>query len=162
VNAMEVLRFYFTSCKLHYIKISQIMIKICVARMSERSAFLASLLVALPMIASAEFTVSVKPLASRVVQQEPRVTRFRMPTTWDVLPGDVTVQMALGRWAEISGWTLIWRDVGDLPMKGQQGVLIYRDFLSVADFVITTAKADGYKLKATAYSNNVLVISKAD
>ena len=117
-----------------------------------KSLFLAPLLVMLPLVAAADFSVTVKPLSSRYVAP-------MAPTSWDVLSTDTTAEILLTRWAARSGWRVLWRGADAVPMKGQ-GTLVFPDFLSAADHVMKMAKADNFKLKATAHSNNVLVITK--
>ncbi len=116
--------------------------------------FLAPLLVMLPLVAVADFSVSVKPLPSRYVAPI-------APTSWDVLSTDTNAEILLTRWAARSGWKVLWRGADVVPMKGQ-GTLVFPDFLSAADHVMKMAKADGFNLKVTAHSNNVLVIAKGE
>lgn len=125
-----------------------------VSKMGLIASLFAPLLAAVPLVALADFSVSVQPLPSRFAANIP-------PTSWDVLPADTTAEKLLVRWGARSGWKVLWRGADEIPMKGQ-GTLVFPDFLSAADHVMKMAKADGFKVKAVAHSNNVLVITKGE
>lgn len=81
-----------------------------------------------------------------------------MPTVWAMKKTDETVERMLGRWAREAGWKLVWQGGPNVPITGDAS-FERPDYLNAAEYVITQAKAAGYKLKATAYSNQTLVIS---
>lgn len=80
---------------------------------------------------------------------------------FQVLQSDGTVAAMLARWARDNGWTLRWEGVPDIAVTGDSRV-DKPDFLSAADAVVTAIRAQGYSIKAKAFSDNVLEIRKAD
>ena len=82
------------------------------------------------------------------------------PATWQILKADANMEAMLKRWAGSSGWTLQWKGVPEVRITGDSK-LDRPNFLAAADYVIAQAKGVGYRIKATAYSNKVLVISEA-
>ena len=60
----------------------------------------------------------------------------------------------------LSGWRVVWKGApavlitADAPRP-----LVKRDFVQAADYVITQAKAAGHNIAATAYSDQVLVVT---
>ncbi len=146
------------------------MIKICVTRLRVKAVVLAPILAAMPLFAVADFSVSVQPLAPRVVPPAPpaappatmpQSAAVISPGVWEITAQDTTAQQALSRWGRSVNWIVLWQGAEEVPLKGQ-GRLMFPDFLSVADYMIKKAQADGFKIKAKAHSNNVLVISKAE
>ena len=85
------------------------------------------------------------------------------PDTWEILEGDVTLQKTLERWGAIAGWQVQWEGVPEIRNPGYVK-LPGRNFLSAADYVLSKAKlaarSAGIDLRAIAYPNKVLVISK--
>lgn len=77
---------------------------------------------------------------------------------WLVRQVDGTVENMLSRWASESGWKLIAKNVPHIAIHGDAEVE-RSDFLQAADYAITQAKSAGFRIRATAYSNNVLVLS---
>lgn len=80
-------------------------------------------------------------------------------TSWQVLKSDETMERLLRRWGQSSGWNVDWRNAPEIRITADS-VVSKPDFITAADLVITQAKAVGYRLKAAAYKNNVLVISE--
>ncbi len=81
-----------------------------------------------------------------------------MPTTWLVKKSDENIEKMLERWAREAGWKLVWQAGPLVPITGDSG-LSRPDFLQAADYVISQAKSAGYRIKATAYSNNTLLVT---
>jgi outer membrane protein OmpA-like peptidoglycan-associated protein len=79
------------------------------------------------------------------------------PRQWAMRKTDETVQKMLDRWAKDSGWRVVAEGSPTVPIVGD-AVVDRLDFLQAADMVIKQAKAAGYHIKATAYSNQVLQI----
>ena len=77
---------------------------------------------------------------------------------WAVRKSDGTVENMLKRWAQDSGWRVLSKGAPNIEIHGDAEV-DRREFLHAADYAITQAKQAGYRIKATAYSNNVLVLS---
>jgi outer membrane protein OmpA-like peptidoglycan-associated protein len=79
--------------------------------------------------------------------------------TWQIRKSDATLQAMLKRWAINSGWTVEWKDAPEVKIN--RDITVNRaEFITAADYVISQAKAVGYHIKASAYSNNVLVVSE--
>lgn len=81
-----------------------------------------------------------------------------IPNEWVVRKSDVTIQATLNRWASASGWKLVVRGVPPIYLQGD-AFLRRSGFVQAADYVISQVQASGYRLKATAYSNNVLLVT---
>ena len=77
---------------------------------------------------------------------------------WTVRKSDGTVENMLKRWGQDSGWRVLSRGAPSIEIHGDAEV-DRREFLQAADYAITQAKQAGYRIKATAYSNNVLVLT---
>lgn len=82
-----------------------------------------------------------------------------MPSRWLVRAADGSVENMLKRWASDSGWTVVNKGAPQIAINGDAEVQ-RPDFLQAADYAITQAKQSGYRIKATAYSNNVLVLTE--
>lgn len=79
---------------------------------------------------------------------------------WTVRKSDQNIERMLDRWANDSGWKVIWKGAPAVQITADaERPLNYPEFLQAADYVVTQAKAAGYQIKATAYSNQVLVIT---
>ena len=74
-----------------------------------------------------------------------------------MLKTDESIQRMLERWGKDAGWRVVWEGAPLVPIVGDARV-DRPDFLQAAEFVVKQAKAAGYHLKATAYSNQVLQI----
>lgn len=83
------------------------------------------------------------------------------PTKWEILKSDATLESMLRRWALISGsgWRVEWKDAPEVKITTDSRIE-RSDFISAADSVITQARAVGYRISASAYSNKVLVIAE--
>jgi hypothetical protein len=79
-------------------------------------------------------------------------------TSWAVRKADETIEEMLLRWGKDAGWRVVWQGAPSVPITGD-ATLSRPDFLQAADYVVSQAKTAGYKLRATAYSNQTLVIS---
>lgn len=81
-------------------------------------------------------------------------------TSWSVRRADQDIERMLGRWAADSGWKVIWKGAPSVQITGDaERPLNYPDFLQAADYVISQARSSGYRIKAVAYSNQVLVVT---
>jgi hypothetical protein len=80
-------------------------------------------------------------------------------TVWQVRLTDQSLEQMLRRWAAESGWKLLWQGGARIAITGDSE-LERPDFLQAADYVVSQARAAGYRLKATAYRNQVLVVSE--
>lgn len=79
---------------------------------------------------------------------------------WSIRKSDQDIQHLLERWANESGWKVIWKSAPLVQITADaERPLTHPTFLQAADYVVTQAKKTGYQIKATAYSNQVLVIS---
>lgn len=76
---------------------------------------------------------------------------------WDVRKDDETIEKMLRRWAQQSGWTVVWKDVPPLSITGD-AQLVRPGFLQAADYVMSQARAAGCRCKATAFNDQTLVI----
>ena len=77
---------------------------------------------------------------------------------WAVRKADGTFENMLKRWGQDSGWRVLSKGAPSIEIHGDAEV-DRREFLQAADYAITQAKQAGYRIKATAYSNNVLVLT---
>lgn len=77
---------------------------------------------------------------------------------WAVKKTDGTVENMLKRWGQDAGWRVLNKGAPTIEIHGDAEV-DRREFLHAADYAITQAKQAGYRIKATAYSNNVLVLT---
>lgn len=77
---------------------------------------------------------------------------------WAVRKTDGTVENMLKRWGQDAGWRVLSKGAPNIEIHGDAEV-DRREFLHAADYAITQAKQAGYRIKATAYSNNVLVLT---
>ena len=79
------------------------------------------------------------------------------PRAFAMRKADESVERMLQRWGKDAGWRVLWQGAPSMPIVGDADV-DRPDFLQAADYVITQARAAGYHIKATAYSNKVLQI----
>ena len=99
----------------------------------------------LPATASASQSSQVKPT---------------MPSSWSIRKEDQTIEKMLDRWGREAGWRVIWRGAPTVEITADAArPLSHPNFLQAADYVVTQARSVGYQIKATAYSNQVLVIT---
>lgn len=82
----------------------------------------------------------------------------RASGSWTVRKVDGSVENMLKRWGQDAGWRVVSKGAPNIEINGDAEV-DRRDFLQAADYAITQAKQAGYRIKATAYSNNVLVLT---
>ncbi len=78
-------------------------------------------------------------------------------TTWTVRKSDETIDRMLARWGRDSGWRVVWEGAPSIPIVGDSQ-LDRAGFFQAAAYVISQAKASGYRIKATAYRDQVLQI----
>lgn len=96
---------------------------------------------------------------SRAVAAQPAVAASRQ-AGWTVRKADQTIEKMLERWASDSGWKVIWKGAPNVDITADAvRPLTHPDFLQAADYVVTQAKSAGYRIKATAYSNQILVVT---
>lgn len=81
----------------------------------------------------------------------------RSATAWEVRKADGTVAQMLHRWALDAGWRLVWRDGPSITVTGDAQIE-RPTFLDAATYVISHSRNAGYRIKATAYSNNTIVV----
>jgi hypothetical protein len=81
-----------------------------------------------------------------------------VPQTWAVRKADGTLDRMLARWAKESGWTLVWQNGPAVAITGDTS-LSRPDYIQAADYALEQAGVAGYRLRATAYSNQVLVVT---
>jgi hypothetical protein len=81
--------------------------------------------------------------------------------TWAVRKADGTLEKMLARWASEAGWTLVWRDGPAVAITGNV-TLSRPDYIQAADYALEQARGAGYRLRATAYSNQVLVVTSEE
>ncbi|ABE47308.1 TcpQ domain-containing protein [Polaromonas sp. JS666] len=81
-------------------------------------------------------------------------------SAWSIRKADQNIENMLGRWAKDAGWKVVWKGAPTVEITADaERPLSHPDFLQAADYVVTQAKSVGYHIKATAYSNQVLVIT---
>lgn len=89
--------------------------------------------------------------------QEPNITK------WEILESDITLEKTFARWSKLANWEVKWIDIPEIRNQGYVEIS-GQDFISVSDYVLSKAKNEakkvGLDILITAYSNNVLVISK--
>jgi len=111
----------------------------------------------------ADATSSVSDLL--LLQRGRPVTEAKRPppaqpaTPWQLSTADATLDHLLARWGRSAGWRVHWKASAQVPVTGD-AVLERSGFLEAADAVVEQARALGHRIKATAYSNQVLVISE--
>lgn len=81
-----------------------------------------------------------------------------MPSHWAVRKTDETIERMLERWGRESGWRVVWQGGPTVAITGDS-TLQRPDFIQAADYVVNQAKTAGYRIRATAYSNQTLVIT---
>ncbi|MGE3342301.1 MAG: TrbG/VirB9 family P-type conjugative transfer protein [Vicinamibacterales bacterium] len=79
------------------------------------------------------------------------------PRAWALRKSDETIQKVLERWGREAGWRVVWERGPVIHVTGE-AQLERLDFLQAADVVVKQSRAAGYRLKATAHSNQVLHI----
>jgi Toxin co-regulated pilus biosynthesis protein Q len=90
----------------------------------------------------------------KLAQKPPAVThKFNVTRT------DSTLEELLRRWAVAHQWTVINKGMPVVKLDGE--VELKREsFLEVAEFMIEQARVMGHPIVASAYANNVLVLSQ--
>lgn len=92
------------------------------------------------------------------IRSEAPAPSTRSVGPWSVKRTDTNLENMLRRWGQEAGWRVLNKGAPTVEIHGDAEV-DRREFLHAADYAITQAKQAGYRIKATAYSNNVLVIS---
>jgi outer membrane protein OmpA-like peptidoglycan-associated protein len=101
-------------------------------------------------------------MVARGGQKAPSPVPVRAPSRWEMRKADATLESLLRRWGKDSGWSVVLdgapeiRITADQEVKEIDGV----DFVKAADFVISGARKQGFKIKGAAYANNVLVLTE--
>ena len=80
---------------------------------------------------------------------------------WAVRKADGTLDRMLARWATEAGWTLVWQNGPAVAITGDAS-LSRPDYIQAADYALEQARVAGYRLRATAYSNQVLVVTSEE
>lgn len=106
-----------------------------------------------PGIAAERLQEIEKKLTQRQVEPPQLPKKFLVKTT------DATVDALLRRWGAEYGWRVISKNAPEIKINGE-AQFSKPNFLEAADVVISQARQAGHQIKATAYSDNVLVISK--
>jgi hypothetical protein len=83
------------------------------------------------------------------------------PQVWAVRKADGTLDRMLARWAKEAGWTLVWQNGPDVAITGDAS-LNRPDYIQAADYALEQARTAGYRLRATAYRNQVLVVTSEE
>ncbi len=88
----------------------------------------------------------------------------RAPAKWEIRKTDATLEAMLRRWGKDSGWQVVLKGAPEIRITADQEVKEVEgaDFVQAADFVITQAKKIGFRIKGSAYSNNVLVLTEEE
>lgn len=96
-------------------------------------------------------------------QVNPRQALLPMPSDWEILLDDGTLQNTINRWAALANWDVKWQDIPNIK-NISYAKLSNKDFIGAADYVLNYVKLlannSGIKISVTAYTNNVLIISK--
>lgn len=99
----------------------------------------------------------------RINRNQPVATTPVVATSqagWTVRKADQNIEHMLVRWANDSGWKVIWKGGPTVEITADaERPLNQPDFLHAADYVVTQAKTAGYRINAKSYSNQVLVIT---
>jgi outer membrane protein OmpA-like peptidoglycan-associated protein len=115
-----------------------------------------------PSQAAQMLQTSVSSPASMAGQIDARESASRAPsqTSWTIRKEDQTVQKMLTRWGQEAGWSVVWRGAPLVQITADaERPLVHPDFLKAADYVVTQAKGAGYQIKATAFTNKVLLVT---
>ncbi len=88
----------------------------------------------------------------------------RAPAKWEIRKTDATLEAMLRRWGKDSGWQVVLKGAPEIRITADQEVKEVEgaDFVKAADFVITQARKIGFRIKGSAYSNNVLVLTEEE
>lgn len=78
---------------------------------------------------------------------------------FNVTRNDSTLEELLRRWAVAHQWTVINKGMPVVKLDGE-AELKRETFLEVAEFMIEQARVMGHPIVASAYANNVLVLSQ--
>lgn len=81
--------------------------------------------------------------------------------TFTISTADKTLEGVLRRWGAEHGWQVIFHEMPVVDITGDVE-FTKPNLLQAADAALLQAQRAGYKLKATAYTNQVLVISRED
>ena len=88
----------------------------------------------------------------------------RAPAKWEIKKTDATLEAMLRRWGKDSGWQVVLKGAPEVRITADQEVKEVEgaDFVKAANFVITQARKIGFRIKGSAYSNNVLVLTEEE
>jgi outer membrane protein OmpA-like peptidoglycan-associated protein len=106
-------------------------------------------------------TLAVAPTGVAPSTQQTGAAANHGVRSWSITAADGTLEQALNRWAREAGWSVINKGAPTVQVVGSTQ-LQPSDFIKAADVVITLARRAGHPIEATAYANNILVISKKE
>lgn len=79
--------------------------------------------------------------------------------SFTVTRNDTTLEDVLRKWSVAHKWTILNKGMPLVKLEGE-AELKRESFLDAAEFMIEQARAMGFPVSASAYSNNVLVLSQ--
>jgi hypothetical protein len=83
------------------------------------------------------------------------------PAPFDITLADRDIAVSLRRWAHASGYEVVWDVAWSAPVSGAMRVEA-PSFLDAVKQVVTGLRAQGYPVKAQAYSDRVVRFAEAD
>jgi hypothetical protein len=93
--------------------------------------------------------------------QSPAPSATPARVTFTMTTDDKSLEGVLRRWGAEQGWQMVFVDMPEVLITGDVS-FTKPSLLQAADAALLQAQRAGYKLTATAYSNQVLVISNDD
>lgn len=104
--------------------------------------------------------ISPSQAVARLQETQSLSAPLPVKASWSIRKSDLDIEHLLQRWANDAGWKVIWKGAPTVQITADtERPLTHPDFIQAADYVVTQAKNTGYQIKATAYSNHVLVIT---
>lgn len=91
----------------------------------------------------------------------PQVAEKPAAGKWEIRQGDGTLEGMLQRWGNASGWKVLSKGAPEVRINGA-AEFESPEFIKAAEYAVAQAKQAGYRIKATAYSNKVLVLSEEE
>lgn len=85
--------------------------------------------------------------------------RAAVSSEWTIKLSDQTFANMIKRWGDNSGWRVVVKGAPEIRITGDD-VIRRPDFMQAADYAVSQAKKAGFPIKAVAYSNNVLLLTK--
>jgi hypothetical protein len=105
--------------------------------------------------------------ASEAIERARNAAPGQMPAAaptlgrWEVRVSDENVNAMLKRWGAASGWRVVVEGAPEIKIHGD-AIVERPTFLQAADYAISQAKGAGYSIKASAFTNNVLLLTAGD